>query len=191
MPNPRTDGKTFSHASNRSGRTTTLAPQTSRIPSTTPSGIRCTPSTASLAVSNAAGPALSRRDRAAQRNCRPVRRELRGSARVGGAGWSGRSVLHGAAGAAAGLDTDSRRRACRRWSARSRRITFRSTLTRGEEFRPLTAADVPAMVELAELTEPGPFRERTIELGPFFGIFESGRLLAMAGQRTHLPHSSK
>ncbi|HEY1895394.1 MAG TPA: GNAT family N-acetyltransferase [Terracidiphilus sp.] len=61
------------------------------------------------------------------------------------------------------------------------------TLTRGEEFRPLTAADVPAMVELADLTEPGPFRERTIELGPFFGILQSGRLLAMAGQRTHLP----
>jgi GNAT superfamily N-acetyltransferase len=61
------------------------------------------------------------------------------------------------------------------------------TLTRGEEFRNLTAADVPAMVELAELTEPGPFRERTIELGPFFGIFQSGRLLAMAGERTHLP----
>jgi predicted GNAT family acetyltransferase len=61
------------------------------------------------------------------------------------------------------------------------------TLTRGEEFRPLTTADVPAMVELADLTEPGPFRERTIELGPFFGIFQSGRLLAMAGERTHLP----
>jgi GNAT superfamily N-acetyltransferase len=61
------------------------------------------------------------------------------------------------------------------------------TLTRGEEFRSLTAADVPAMVELAELTEPGPFRERTIELGAFFGIFQSGRLLAMAGERTHLP----
>jgi len=63
------------------------------------------------------------------------------------------------------------------------------TLERGEEFRPLTTADVPAMVELAQLTEPGPFRERTIELGPFFGIFQSGRLLAMAGQRTHLPDS--
>jgi GNAT superfamily N-acetyltransferase len=61
-------------------------------------------------------------------------------------------------------------------------------LTRGEEFRPLTASDVPAMVALAELTEPGPFRERTIELGPFFGIFQSGRLMAMAGERTHLPH---
>jgi predicted GNAT family acetyltransferase len=38
------------------------------------------------------------------------------------------------------------------------------------------------------LTEPGPFRDRTIELGPFFGIFEAGRLVAMAGQRMHLPH---
>ena len=60
-------------------------------------------------------------------------------------------------------------------------------LTRGERFRTLTTADVPAMVELAELTEPGPFRQRTIELGAFFGIFDSGRLLAMAGQRMHLP----
>jgi len=61
-------------------------------------------------------------------------------------------------------------------------------LTHGEQFRPLTAADVPAMVELATLTEPGPFRDRTIELGAFFGIFESGRLVAMAGERMHLPH---
>jgi predicted GNAT family acetyltransferase len=40
------------------------------------------------------------------------------------------------------------------------------------------------MVELAELTEPGPFRKSTSELGTFFGIFASGRLVAMAGQRT-------
>ena len=60
--------------------------------------------------------------------------------------------------------------------------------TRGEVFRPLTTADVPEMVALAELTEPGPFRDRTIELGPFFGIFEAGRLVAMAGERMHLPH---
>jgi ribosomal protein S18 acetylase RimI-like enzyme len=49
--------------------------------------------------------------------------------------------------------------------------------------RVLTPADVPAMVELATLTEPGPFRHRTHELGVFFGIFEGDRLLAMAGQR--------
>lgn len=61
-------------------------------------------------------------------------------------------------------------------------------LTRGEVFRPLTSADVPEMVALAQLTEPGPFRERTIELGPFFGIFDDGRLVAMAGERMHLPH---
>ena len=61
-------------------------------------------------------------------------------------------------------------------------------LTRGEEFRPLAASDVPEMVALADLTKPGPFRDRTMELGAFFGIFEAGRLVAMAGQRLHLPH---
>ena len=53
--------------------------------------------------------------------------------------------------------------------------------------RRLGATDVKAMVELAKLTEPGPFRERTIELGNFYGIFESDRLVAMAGQRTRVP----
>lgn len=55
------------------------------------------------------------------------------------------------------------------------------------EMRPLTAADAPAMVELAKLTEPGPFQLRTIELGAFFGIFHGCRLVAMAGQRLSLP----
>ena len=55
------------------------------------------------------------------------------------------------------------------------------------KFRRLTPTDVPSMLELAALTEPGPFNRRTIELGIFFGIFDSGRLLAMAGQRLHLP----
>lgn len=53
--------------------------------------------------------------------------------------------------------------------------------------RQLTSADVPEMVALAELTQPGPFHNRTIELGVFYGIFDSGRLVAMAGQRLHLP----
>jgi GNAT superfamily N-acetyltransferase len=67
------------------------------------------------------------------------------------------------------------------------------TRSSGEDFpqpegmRLLTAADAPAMVELATLTEPGPFRIRTHELGTFFGIFESDRLLAMAGQRMRVP----
>jgi GNAT superfamily N-acetyltransferase len=52
----------------------------------------------------------------------------------------------------------------------------------------LTSADAPAMVELATLTEPGPFNLRTMELGSFFGIKDaSGKLLAMAGERMRWP----
>ena len=61
------------------------------------------------------------------------------------------------------------------------------SLPAGAELRRLTLEDVPAMVTLARLTEPGPFGVRTHELGEFFGMFESGRLVAMAGQRLHLP----
>jgi predicted GNAT family acetyltransferase len=50
----------------------------------------------------------------------------------------------------------------------------------------LSERDVPEMVALAELTEPGPFRDRTIELGGYVGIRASGRLAAMTGQRTAL-----
>jgi len=39
------------------------------------------------------------------------------------------------------------------------------------------------MMALAQLTEPGPFGPRTGALGPFLGIFDEGRLVAMAGQR--------
>ena len=48
---------------------------------------------------------------------------------------------------------------------------------------PLTEADAPAMLALATLTEPGPFFERTHQLGDFFGVKQDGRLLAMAGER--------
>ena len=48
-------------------------------------------------------------------------------------------------------------------------------------------ADVVEMLELTKLTDPGPFRKRTIELGTFLGIRENGRLAAMAGQRLALP----
>jgi len=51
----------------------------------------------------------------------------------------------------------------------------------------LDASDAPAMVELAELTEPGPFRLRTHELGNFYGIFHGDKLVSMAGKRIHLP----
>jgi len=47
----------------------------------------------------------------------------------------------------------------------------------------LGPADVPEMLALVELTKPGPFRLRTIELGTYIGARQSGRLLAMAGER--------
>lgn len=53
--------------------------------------------------------------------------------------------------------------------------------------RPLNAGDTHSMMELAQLTEPGPFQARTIELGAFYGIFHGCRLVAMAGQRLSLP----
>jgi hypothetical protein len=52
-----------------------------------------------------------------------------------------------------------------------------------ERIVPMTASDIPDMVALATLTEPGPFRSRTAALGGFIGIRVSGRLAAMAGQR--------
>ena len=39
--------------------------------------------------------------------------------------------------------------------------------------------------ELARITNPGPFGLRTIELGDYFGWFEDGRLVAMAGERMY------
>jgi GNAT superfamily N-acetyltransferase len=53
-------------------------------------------------------------------------------------------------------------------------------------FRTLTNADVPEMLALTKLTEPGPFLPRTIELGAYLGIFDAGYLVAMAGERLHL-----
>lgn len=62
-----------------------------------------------------------------------------------------------------------------------------SGVERPAQVRRLTPADAPAMVALAELTEPGPFRLRTIELGNFYGICHGDQLVAMAGKRMHLP----
>jgi ribosomal protein S18 acetylase RimI-like enzyme len=48
----------------------------------------------------------------------------------------------------------------------------------------LGPTDVAEMLALVDLTKPGPFRPRTIELGTYLGIREGGRLVAMAGERT-------
>jgi ribosomal protein S18 acetylase RimI-like enzyme len=51
----------------------------------------------------------------------------------------------------------------------------------------LTEVDVPEMVALAELTQPGPFGTRTYQMGTYLGIREQGRLAAMAGERLRVP----
>jgi ribosomal protein S18 acetylase RimI-like enzyme len=48
---------------------------------------------------------------------------------------------------------------------------------------PLRPEHASQAVELAKLTNPGPFGIRTPELGEFFGYFDGGRLIAMAGER--------
>ena len=48
---------------------------------------------------------------------------------------------------------------------------------------PLGSSDFPEMIDLATLTEPGPFRARTAELGSFLGVRVDRRLATMAGER--------
>lgn len=50
-------------------------------------------------------------------------------------------------------------------------------------FVDLDKTHVDEMTALVELTQPGPFRPRTIELGNYTGIISDGNLIAMAGHR--------
>jgi ribosomal protein S18 acetylase RimI-like enzyme len=50
----------------------------------------------------------------------------------------------------------------------------------------LGAAQADAAAALVDLTKPGPFGPRTLEMGRYIGVFEDGELLAMAGERMHL-----
>lgn len=70
---------------------------------------------------------------------------------------------------------------------REPKLVEAKSLPEGVILRRLGTSDVSAMIELATLTEPGPFREKTIELGNFYGILAGERLLAMAGQRMRVP----
>jgi ribosomal protein S18 acetylase RimI-like enzyme len=51
----------------------------------------------------------------------------------------------------------------------------------------LTPTDVPEMLALVSDTRPGPFEQRTIELGRYLGHRIDGRLVAMAGERMRCP----
>ncbi|MFC8430469.1 GNAT family N-acetyltransferase [Streptomyces sp. NPDC057253] len=47
--------------------------------------------------------------------------------------------------------------------------------------------DVPEILDLIARTKPGPFLERTIDLGTYLGIRDRGRLIALAGERLRPP----
>lgn len=51
----------------------------------------------------------------------------------------------------------------------------------------LGPAHVEQALELVARTRPGPFGPRTLELGDYFGCFDDGRLVAMAGERLCAP----
>ncbi len=42
---------------------------------------------------------------------------------------------------------------------------------------------VPQMLEIAAVTRPGPFPQRPMEIGQWYGVFEGDRVVAMAGER--------
>jgi ribosomal protein S18 acetylase RimI-like enzyme len=53
---------------------------------------------------------------------------------------------------------------------------------------PLGPADAADMLTLVDLTKPGPFGPRTVELGHYIGVRDpNGRLIGMAGERLRLP----
>jgi predicted GNAT family acetyltransferase len=54
------------------------------------------------------------------------------------------------------------------------------------EIRPLSKANAAEMVALTEIAFPGFFRQRTCEMGSYYGVRSSGELIAMAGERLML-----
>lgn len=56
---------------------------------------------------------------------------------------------------------------------------------------PLGEKDIPAMLALTQLTQPGPFAERTIVFGGYRGIFDGDLLVAMGGQRLQTKYSTE
>ncbi len=49
----------------------------------------------------------------------------------------------------------------------------------------LNLKDAPEMLALVDITHPGPFMPRTVEIGGYIGVRQDGQLIAMAGERMH------
>jgi ribosomal protein S18 acetylase RimI-like enzyme len=47
----------------------------------------------------------------------------------------------------------------------------------------LNTEHINEMKALVELTKPGPFKDKTIDFGNYIGVFDSGKLVSMNGQR--------
>lgn len=62
----------------------------------------------------------------------------------------------------------------------------RPSLSSETRIEPLTCAHGAEMVELTSVAFPGFFRIRTCEMGPYFGIRDHGRLVAMCGERMNI-----
>jgi ribosomal protein S18 acetylase RimI-like enzyme len=58
-----------------------------------------------------------------------------------------------------------------------------ATIATSHEIIDLGEHNVPEMLALTQLTNPGPFATRTIDFGYYQGIFSNDELVAMAGQR--------
>lgn len=59
-------------------------------------------------------------------------------------------------------------------------------VARPARFAELGRRDQSQMLALVDQTQPGPFFDRTAELGRFIGLRVDGRIVAMAGERLHL-----
>ncbi|MDE1950738.1 MAG: GNAT family N-acetyltransferase [Burkholderiales bacterium] len=60
---------------------------------------------------------------------------------------------------------------------------FDGRQTEGPPLRELGPGDAASAVALVELTQPGPFGPRTLEMGRYLGVFEDGELVALSGER--------
>lgn len=107
-------------------------------------------------------------------------------------GWSGLAALWGPDRVAVLFRTESVGEPPAGWTVLNRGLAYQMTL--GEagpaDDTPivrLTVDDVSQMLALTALTKPGPFLAGTIELGPYWGVFDGSDLIAMAGERHHPP----
>jgi predicted GNAT family acetyltransferase len=55
------------------------------------------------------------------------------------------------------------------------------------DINPLGEAHEAAMVNLVDLTKPGPFAPKARLMGEFRGLFDKGQLIAMSGERMRTP----